>query len=120
MSGYDITLVQVVSNWASKVLRKLPWFRFYDTKLKAALYITVRTLEPWTLDIFVYIFWRLWNEGSSSYNVYVRISYNFYRFDWEVSRMGLQVPFAPYLLVVFFKNYIELFIVSNYFFYIET
>ena len=24
------------------------------------------------------------------------ISQNFYRFDWEVPRMGLQVPFASY------------------------
>ena len=44
------------------------------------------------------------------------ISYNFYWFDWEVPRMGLQVPFAPYLLVVFSLNYIFLFTVFNYFF----
>ena len=39
--------------------------------------------------------------GASGNNSLISISQDFYWFIWEVPRMGLQVPFARYLLVFF-------------------
>ena len=58
-------------------------------------------LAHWVLQVIV---------DATGNNSLICISQNFYRIDWELPRMGLQVLFAPYLLVVFPRSCIQLFI----------